>query len=80
MDEGQYDIPDRNNMYGVIKGTVSKKKIATIFHELGWSVRKSSWTDFEIESQWAELTIEGDKEVLFIGIWMKPNLKNWKAC
>ena len=68
LDEERYNIPDGNNMYGKIKGTVSKEQIATKFHELGWSVRKSSWTDFEIESQWAELNIEGDKEILFNGI------------
>ncbi|MEM9276788.1 MAG: hypothetical protein AAGA80_28195 [Cyanobacteria bacterium P01_F01_bin.143] len=68
LDEERYNIPDGNNMYGVVNDTISKKQIATKFHELGWSVRKSSWTDFEIECQWAELHIEGENEILFNGI------------
>ena len=68
LDEERYNIPGENNMYGVILGTNSKIEIATKFHEIGWSVRKSSWTDFEIESEWAELHIEGENEILFNGM------------
>lgn len=31
-----------------------------MFESKGWSVRKSSWTDFEISTPWGELTIESD--------------------
>ncbi|MFY0602013.1 MAG: hypothetical protein JXR03_20230 [Cyclobacteriaceae bacterium] len=68
LDEERFNIPDGHNIYGVIHGTDSKIEIATKFHELGWSVRKSSWTDFEMESEWAELHVEGENKILFKGM------------
>ncbi len=57
LDYERYDIPDRNNVYGIINRNKSKLEISEKFHSIGWSVRKSSWTDFVIEGKWAEINV-----------------------
>jgi hypothetical protein len=64
-----YKIPDQNNLYGTISGIESKKALADIFEANGWTIRKSTWTDFEVSTVWAEITIEGeDKTTLINGV------------
>ncbi|GAA0189042.1 hypothetical protein GCM10009122_48630 [Fulvivirga kasyanovii] len=63
-----YDIPEELNMYGTIEGINSKLELVSKFHQLGWSVRKSSWTDYEVENEWTELCIQGENEILLSGI------------
>src|SRR5688572_2938793 len=55
-----YKIPDQNNLYGTISGIESKKALADMFGANGWAIRKSSWTDFEVRTDWAEITIESE--------------------
>ncbi len=61
------DIPSSSNLYGSFRGRVSKAQIAAFFEADGWSVRKCSWTDFEVTSQFAELVIEGNDPILLHG-------------
>ena len=68
LNEGLYNIPKANNMYGVLEGINSKLEITIKFYELGWSVRKSSWNDYEVETEWAKLCIEGEKGILINGL------------
>ena len=66
LNEESYNIPDETNFYGTLIGT-SKLNIATQFHGIGWSVRRCSWTDYEVECEWGELTIEGKNQTLLNG-------------
>lgn len=60
LDEKLYNIPTYNNLYGDILMVDSKTQLAEKFYQIGWSVRKASWTDYEIQCEWAELIIESD--------------------
>jgi hypothetical protein len=66
--EAKYPIPESTNLYGIVESLIAKEELALIFYKHGWSVRKSSWVDFEVECEWAELTIEGDNEILINGL------------
>jgi len=56
-----YKIPDQNNLYGTISNVESKKALADMFGACGWRVRKSTWTDFEVGTDWSEITIESEE-------------------
>ena len=68
LDYDRYEIPDQNNLYGILGFKTSKHQTANHFDNIGWSVRKNTWTDYEIESTWAKLTIEGKNEILLNGV------------
>jgi hypothetical protein len=68
MNRMSHKIPGYNNLYGTIFNVKSKKALADMFESKGWSVRNSSWTDFEVRTDWGELTIESeDKNPLING-------------
>ncbi len=55
------EIPEGNNFYAYFENT-NKDKLKELFTQNGWTIRKSSWTDFEIENAWSEFSLEGDNE------------------
>ncbi len=57
LNKEKYNFPDRSNLYGDIGKGYSTLEIVTKFYEIGWSVRRSSWEDFEIEAEWAKFAI-----------------------
>jgi hypothetical protein len=60
--------PARNNFYGTIEGTLDKFKLAASFAADGWSVRKCSWTDYELTCGVAELILQGDDPMFLHGV------------
>lgn len=38
---------------------ISKFELMCLFKHHGWLVRKSSWTDYELENEWSALELDG---------------------
>ncbi len=55
------------HVYGSLRTHLSREAIADLFSRKGWSVRKCSWTDYEVCSPTAELVIEADDPILIHG-------------
>jgi hypothetical protein len=62
------DIPDRSNFFASLHTPLSPRRLAGLFARLGWSVRKCSWTDYEIRSPFAGLVIEAESPILMHGL------------
>ncbi len=60
-------IPDSSNFYAALHASLSRRRVAGLYARLGWSVRKCSWTDYEIRSPFAELVIEAEAPILMHG-------------
>ncbi len=61
------EMPDGSNFYSALDTPLSPEQVAGLYRTLGWQVRKCSWVDYEVISDWAELVIEGDGPVLMHG-------------
>ena len=51
---------DGSNAYGSLLTVSDALSAARAFHEAGWRVRKSSWTDFQVEHTFAEIELRGE--------------------
>ena len=60
-------LPDRTNFYASVQTDVKPEAVARLFAPPVWNVRKSSWTDFEAVSEFAEVVIESSNPVLVHG-------------
>jgi hypothetical protein len=56
-----------NNVWGSLTAAASAQRVAEVFHSAGWSVRRSSWTEFEVENAFAELELLPLDPVAFSG-------------
>ena len=56
-----------SNLYGLIFGKITKQSVAQKFKENGWEIRKSGFNEYEIKSEWSELNLEGENEILING-------------
>jgi hypothetical protein len=56
-----YKIPNQSNLYGTIFSVESKKTLAYMFGANGWRVRKSTWIDYEVHTDWGEIVIEDEE-------------------
>ena len=61
------DLPEGPNFYSALETSLSRERIAELFRSLGFAVRKCSWVDYEIRSDWAELVIEAEGPILMHG-------------
>lgn len=52
-------MPEENNFYASFSN-ISKTKLKDLFEQNDWTIRKSSWTDFEIGNSWTEFILEGN--------------------
>ncbi|MFI9163391.1 hypothetical protein [Kitasatospora aureofaciens] len=68
FDQDGYDLDLGNNVYGFLPSAVSALDIAQAFYAAGWRVRKSSWTEFEVEHTYAELELFPETPVRFGGV------------
>ncbi|MEW2146642.1 hypothetical protein AB0869_27910 [Micromonospora vinacea] len=59
-----------NNVYGRLPHAPTAKVMAEMFARAGWRARASSWTDYEVEQEWAciELVEPSPGESLFNGV------------
>jgi len=69
-----YKIPNQNNLYGTIFDIESKRILADMFGANGWSVRKSTWTDFEIRTEWSQIVIENEDQNPLINGVIDPTM------
>jgi hypothetical protein len=60
-------VPDGSNFFSALDTQLSPEQVARLYGALGWRVRKCSWVDFEVISDWAELVIEDTSPVLMHG-------------
>jgi len=60
-------ISDRFDFHASLWTTRSPRHVAKLFASPTWQVRKSSWTDYEIESPFAELEIMAWSPILLNG-------------
>jgi hypothetical protein len=60
-------IPDGSNFFGALDTGLSPEQVAGLYEAFGWRVRKCSWVDYEVTSDWAELIIEDTTPVLIHG-------------
>jgi len=58
-------MPLKSNFYSTIKGK-TKEDINYLFQKHGWTIRKSSIIDFELQNSWTELVLESDSEELLL--------------
>src|SRR5688572_19418098 len=60
-------MPDGLNFFSSLDTALTREQVAGLYGALGWRVRKCSWVDYEIRSDWAELVIEAEGPVLMHG-------------
>ena len=58
-------MPLKTNFYSVIKDK-AKEDVNYAFQKQGWTIRKSSITDFKIENSWTDLDLESDNGSLLL--------------
>lgn len=54
------EIPEYNNFYASFSST-NKTSVKDLLEQNNWTIRKASWTDFELGNSWTELILEGDE-------------------
>lgn len=52
-------VPETSNFFATLDTTKSNADVADLFRASGWSVRKCSWTDFEVSCEHGELVLDG---------------------
>ncbi len=50
-------LPDAPNLYALLWTDLDAGEVAALYEALGFRVRRSAWTEFEIGSEWAELVL-----------------------
>jgi hypothetical protein len=60
-------IPDGSNFFSSLHTALTREQVAGLYGALGWRVRKCSWVDYEVVSDWAELVIEAESPILMHG-------------
>jgi hypothetical protein len=61
------EIPNTSNFYSSLHTALSREQVARLYGALGWRVRKCSWVDYQVLSDWAELVIESESPILMHG-------------
>ena len=61
-------LPCNSSFFAALHTTRSRHRIAELFLNHGWHLRRASWTDFEIRTPVAELIIEADRPILLHGL------------
>lgn len=59
------ELPDPN-LYGSLETPLNAAAVANLFGDAGWDVRKCSWTDYDLVTDWAELIIEPSEGALLL--------------
>jgi hypothetical protein len=61
------NIPHSSNFYAALDNSLSRRRVAGLYARRHWTVGKCSWTDYEIQSPFAELVIEAEAPILMHG-------------
>jgi hypothetical protein len=62
------DIPNALDLCIAIFGGLGRRRVAQLYQRLGWEVRKSGWTEYEMRSSVAELEVQAESPVLLHGL------------
>jgi hypothetical protein len=54
------EMPEENNFKASFTN-ISKTSIKELLEKNNWTIRKASWTDFELCNNWTDLMLEGDE-------------------
>jgi hypothetical protein len=60
-------LPETSNFFATLHTPLSRESVADLYRDLGWSVRKCGWLEFEIESAFAAVVIESVQPILMHG-------------
>ena len=60
-------IPESSNFFASLRTTRARRRVAGIFTPPTWTVRRCSWTDYEVSSPFADLVIEAESPILLHG-------------
>jgi hypothetical protein len=60
-------VADSSNFFSSLHTSLSREQVAGLYGALGWRVRKCSWVDYKVVSDWAELVIEAEGPILMHG-------------
>jgi hypothetical protein len=55
------------HLFGTVQTHHTKAELAAAFAAAGWTSRKCTWTDYDVQSDFAELVIESDDPMLIHG-------------
>ncbi|MBX2925459.1 MAG: hypothetical protein KF746_24895 [Chitinophagaceae bacterium] len=58
-------MPVKSNFYSVIKDK-TKEEVSNIFEEYGWTIRKSSMSNYQFENSWTDLALDNDSDSLLL--------------
>ena len=72
VDRKKFNIPEENNLYGEVSNFTSKTEFAKAIKIRGLSIHKTTWTDFEIECEWAWFETEGEDDGITINGVIDP--------
>jgi hypothetical protein len=61
------EVPDTSNFFSSLRTALTREQVAGLYGAIGWRVRKCSWVDYEVVSDWAELVIEAESPILMHG-------------
>lgn len=61
------ELPDGSNFFSALDTLLTPAEVAGLYGALGWRVRKCSWVDYEVISDWAELVIDDTAPILMHG-------------
>jgi hypothetical protein len=70
-------IPSKSNFFSVIENK-SKEELTYLFQNNGWSIHKSSMSNYQFENSWADLVLNNDKEGLLLHGLMAYHPENVK--
>ncbi len=62
------EIHNGSNFFNSLYTALSREQVAGLYGALGWRVRKSSWMNYEVFSDWAEMVIEAECPILMHGL------------
>src|SRR5690349_14668301 len=61
------ELPDESNFFSSLDTALTPAQVAALYGALGWQVRKCSWVDHEVRSDWVELVIDNTSPILMHG-------------
>ena len=73
-------FPEIPNYYSMVHGADEPAQIANIFARLGWSIRKSAWDEYEVETEGAELNCLSSNPVLVNGFVVDVLTNGPRSC
>lgn len=62
------ELPEATNFYAMLHTSLPPRDVAELYRAHGWMVRKCGWNEFELQTSWCCLVVEGSSPVLMHGL------------